>query len=331
MATLGNSPASLTMLRVEARKSFSFGVYLSDPVGRPVDLTDCRLRIVAKPSPVTVEADNLLDADADAHIEEPTHGYARFELQAATLDFPPGEYPYAIVLYTPEGYSSVIVKGVLQLEQNTDWEAVVDDYPAAQPSQRIDVMLRESNTISVYIGSQLPPGMNYVRGETLEAIEAFDPSSVALVPVGGASGYVLTKTTADDYQMQWRPVGNGAFALDASGQPENHIPTAQGDGTWSWAPAGINAAGVAEGWAPVANGDGTWDWAEVDTAPSDWEAEPGESGAILNKPDLGTIAARDEDDFVESGTLVSELPGIHFRTTVPTTGEDGHLYFVYTE
>jgi hypothetical protein len=334
MAYLGNTPGQATILRVEARKSFSLGLWVKDSRGRAIDLSGSTLTIVAKTKPIDVTSDttNLLAADAVAIIATPTLGYARFDIQAATLNQVPGEYDYAIVLRTPEGYSSVIVKGILDIQQNTEYASVGTSYPSANPPQSLSVLLQGSSSISVFIGGQLPPGMNYVRDEVMQAIEDFDPDAIALVPVGGVGGYVLTKTTGDDYSMAWLPVGNGAFALDATGQPAGYVPAAVGDDTWIWAAVGIDATGVTAGYAPVANGDGTWGWAAVapEVATPDWTATIAQPGYIANKPSLGTAAAAAATDFMNATTLVAEMPGIHFQTTIPLTGTDLHLYFVYS-
>lgn len=329
---IGNVLPSNTVLRLEARKSFVLGLHIYDPRGRTVDLTGCELTIVAKPLPINDDSDasNFLDADKLANIPTPTLGYALFNIQAATLDVTPGEYPFAIVLKTANGYSGIIVKGQLIVEQNVEYSSVLFEFDHQEPNQSIDVHLRNNNTIQVFVGGQLPPGMNYVRDDVMQAIETFDPLDVAYVPDGGAPGYVLTKLNGDDYAMEWRPVGNGAFSLDATGQPAGRMPVAQGDGTWTWDEAGIDATGVVDGWVPVAQGDGTWAWQLLDTAPPDWTAAPGAPGAILHKPTLGTIAEDDKGEYYASTVLVSAMTGWHFQTTVPVSGTNGHIYAVYT-
>lgn len=303
---LGNSPTQHTLLRLEARKSFSLGVVLYDPDGRPVDLTDCQLRLVA----AGPEGANLFAGDDEAIVDEPTDGYARFEVQASTLDHPAGEYPYVLVLVA-SGYSSVLVKGTVVIEDNPEHDSVGETFDTVQPAQQLTAVLAGRNVIKVFVGGQLPPGYHYVRTATAEAIETFDPDSVAMLPKGGAPGYVMTKTGGGDYEAAWLPVGNGAFALDATGQPAGHAPVAQGDGTWDWAETGINV-GPADA-VPVSNGS-TLDWvdrSEVAPAPS-WHD-------IQDAPSL---------DFIPNTTLVTEMPGVHFVTTVPVSGIDGHLYFV---
>lgn len=331
MSYLGNTPGQSTVIVVEARKSFALALWLKDPHGKPVNLAGCSLTIVAKREPVgPTDATNILATNATANIPVPVAGYAIFNIQAASLDQAPGEYPYAIVLKTPDGYTSVIVKGVLDIQQNTEWASAGISYSSANPPQSLEATMRQNNSIDVYIGSQLPPGMSYVREDVVEAIETFDPDAIAYVPEGGTIGYVLTKTSSNDYEMDWRPRENGPFGLDATGQPANYVPAALGDGTWDWAAVGIDATGIAPGRAPVSNGDGTWSWANVTVPKPDWNATPGTAAEILNKPSLGTAAAKNVEEFMDADTLVSAMPGVHFVTSVPVSGTDGHLYFVYT-
>lgn len=332
---LGNTPGQTTVLRLEARKSFVLGVLICDPRARPVDLTGCTLTIVAKRAPVTGpdEETNLFAADAVAEVENPEDGYARFSIQASSLDVEPGEYPYAIVLRTAEGYSSVIVKGVLDVQQNTEFDSVGFPFTGVNAPQTLSVLLSDRNIVRVTIGGQLPPGMNYVSDSVVKALEDFDPDSIAYVPPGGLAGYVLTKVSGGDYAMAWRPKENGDGGLDATGVAAGAVPTAVGDDTWDWAHVGIDATGVPEGWAPVADGVGGWNWAQVaiEIPQPNWAEEDTESRAFIqNKPELGTAAAADTDDFVPAGTLLLQMPGVHIRSSVPTTGEDGHLYLVYT-
>lgn len=333
MAYLGNSPAQLTVLRLEVRKSFTLGVHVRDPRGRPVDLTGCSLRIVAKVpgSSLTDDSDNLLLADEDAVLVNAARGYARFDIQAATLDHAPREYPFAIVLVTADGYSSVLVKGVLDLQDNTEFASTGSMFSDLDPVQTLDVVLRERNVLVVRVGGQLPPGMNYVRDDVLAALEAFDPESVAYVPAGGAAGTVLTKITGSDYAMAWRPVGNGAGGLDATGAPNGYVPTSQGDDTWDWAPSVLDASELPAGQVPTSDGSGNWSWADVEHPSPDWEAEEEEPGFILNKPTLGTAAAADASDFYASDTLVLDMQGIHVVTELPASLEEGHLYILVEE
>lgn len=332
MAYIGNTPEAATIIRVEARKSFALGVHVTDEKGKQADLSGCTLTIVAKKRPIDTSGDasNMLGPDAQA-VVTPQKGYAQFNIQASTLNQKPGEYEYAIVLQTLDGYSSVIVKGLLVIEQNTEVASIDSQYHLVQPPQNLTVQLRRQNSINVFVGGQLPPGMNYVRDDVIAAIESFDPDSVAYVPGGGDAGYVLTKTGSGDYTMAWLPVGNGAFALDATGRAAGEVPVALGDDTWIWGAVGIDASGVTAGWAPVANGDGTWSWAKVSQTKPSWNALPGSDAEILDKPDLNSMAFQDAEAYLLKTALLSSMDTVHVVSTVPTTGTDGHLYFVYQE
>jgi hypothetical protein len=331
MAYLGNSPAANTVIVVEARKSFALALWLKDPHGKPVNLAECELTIVAKPEPIDDNSDvtNFLAASAYANVPLPTDGYAIFNLQASSLNQDPGEYPFSIVLKDRDGYTTVLVKGILDIRQNTEWNAVNSQYPSVNPPQSLFVETQQRNVVNVYIGGNLPPGMNWVRDDQVQAITEFDPDSVAYVPEGGTIGYVLTKIGTADFEMDWRPRENGPFGLDATGQPKNYVPAALGDGTWTWKAVGIDATGVTAGFAPVADGAGGWAWGSVSVPKPDWNVPAGSPAEILNKPMLGTAAAKNQTDFIAANTLVSAMPGVHFQATIPSSGIDGHLYFVY--
>src|SRR5690606_32903632 len=111
------------------RKSFTLGVFITDPYGRYVDLTDCSLNIVAKREPYSTSDDsgNLFYDNPAATIEYPQDGYGRFDIQASQLDHPPGEYPFVIVLRA-RGYSSVIVKGVIEILANPEYTSADEDF-----------------------------------------------------------------------------------------------------------------------------------------------------------------------------------------------------------
>lgn len=330
---LGNTPRQRTDLRLEARKSFALGIWVKDSKGRAVDLSGSTLTIVSKRAPFDVTSDdtNILINDTLANIQVPSAGYGVFTLQAASLDVAAGEYPYVIVLTTDEGYTSVLVKGSLLIEANPEYASVAQDYSGEMPTQSITAMMLSQNEVSVIIDAQLPPGMNYVRDDLLELLEEIAVDSIALVPEGGHTGYVLTKTTATDFDMQWRPQGNGAFALDATAQPSGHVPVAVGDGTWTWDVVGVDATDVPEGYAPLADGANGWAWGPVavDIPTPDWNADPETPGEILNKPALGTAAAHDEEDFLAADVLFINISGVHVVTSVPVSFTDDHLYFVY--
>lgn len=322
MTHLGNSPAQHTVLRLEARKSFALGVFLADPNGRPVDLSGSTLTLVSKLPGDTSTDDysNIFGFDAVAHVEDPEFGFARFRVQAATLDIPAGEYPFAIVLLSEMGYSSVLVKGTMEMVDNPEYYSAQYSYSEAQPSQTLNLLLENRSVLRVTVGHAPPPGMGYVRDSVVELLESFDPDDIAMLPRGGAPGTVMTKTGSQDYEVAWRPVGNGPNALDAAGQPAGYAPVALGDGTWDWA-AALSVTDSEPNSVPVSDGDGNYSWtpAEEIAPQTDWSLPASSPGGIRNKPSL---------NFMPSTTLVSNMPGVHIVDTPPTSGQNGHLYFV---
>src|SRR5690606_15684664 len=109
------------------------------------------------PSDVVDDSGNLITSST-ATLISPEIGLARFELQASELDHDPGEYAFTIVL-SEGGYSSVIVQGVIQLEQNTEFTSINETFsPGTVASTALQVVLRERTAITVRTGPTLPPG-----------------------------------------------------------------------------------------------------------------------------------------------------------------------------
>lgn len=178
MAYLGNSPGKETILRLEARKSFSFALAVKDTHGRAVDLTGSTLRIIMKQLPLdsadTDDGDNLI-ADPDATKTAAALGLARFDIQAADLNWPIGEYPFAIVLTDADGFSVVLVKGLIDLQQNTEFNSLASLFSSATPTQQLEVLLRGTTVVDVIVGTALQPAApSYSRS--------------LQVPVGGVDG-----------------------------------------------------------------------------------------------------------------------------------------------
>ena len=324
MAYVGNSPQANTILRVEARKSFALSLWFQDTNRRPADLNGCTVRLVVKKMPLdpadTTDADNLIDSSV-AEFVAPELGYCRFDVQAVELDIAPGEYPYAIVLLTPQGYSAVVVKGSLDVVQNTEVASIGQTYTDIVGStSALEIHMRTLASIDVICGPLVPPGFTWMSDADKEKIDGLSLAG-NLLPDGGLVNQMLAKATGADYDFKWVNPQSFDGTLDAAGQPANY--------------------------APVANGDGTWDWAEV-SGVVDWNATPGTPGSIENKPDFGTAALEDstafaaadhthDGDVIVSGEVneahlprVIELRGIESGTADPTGGVAGDLYLKFT-
>lgn len=194
---LTNSPPRNTILRLEARKSFSFVVKFDDDHCAPVDLTDCTVSM----DWVTTLIRNPQPSDFKrvlAEIDDPPSGECRFDLQAADLDLKPGSYPYTLTLLTDSGYSLVFDKGELDIQSNTESNALTSTYPDGDPTIAIDVTLKGQNVVCVTLSSALPPNTVILNESQIAKLQA--------IPPGGATGQALVKRTDVDYQTEWKTI-----------------------------------------------------------------------------------------------------------------------------
>ena len=322
MVYIGNTPGRTTVIQLEARKSFSLGLWFMDQGGRPADLTSSGVRLVAKASPIDVtdtdDSDNLI-VNSTATIVDAAQGYCTFDLQASELDLEPTEYPYAIVLTTPTGYTSTVLKGVIDIQQNPDFTSMGSNYlpPEELPSQTLEVVLRGISLIDVRLGHVPPPGFHWLSAADQDKLDQI-AMAAAVMPAGGVPGQVIGKVSETNYDYRW-------VTLQAY------------DGT-------LSAEGIPAGRAPVSDGANSWTWGEVSPT-VDWSLPEGAPGSVLNKPTLGTAAGQNSTSFapashehdaedVTSGVFVaarvprvSEHRGFSSGSAEPTGGSDGDIYF----
>ena len=361
MAYLGNSPSKgNTVLRVEARKSFSFGIWLKDFKKKPLDITDCSISLVVKTRPYdtsdTADEDNLLTNSA-AEILEPEVGYARINLQASDLDLATGEYPFALVLHTPEGYSAVIAKGVLEVLDNPEFASVGLTYEGGDPSSSLEIHLRELTSLSVHVGGMLPPNASFFSSQAAQQLDelvervlmhppfgsaayesasSFAPAS-AVLPPGGFANRVLGKASSADYDVTWLNIGTGGGGggegLDAEGIPAGHVPTATGADLWEWEAPTVNADDITDGSTKVIMTvdernklAGIEEGAE-ENVQADWDATSGPA-QILNQPTLGTAAEENVEAFAPAAHTHSffDLENVTSGTGEPSGGSAGDIY-----
>lgn len=160
MSYVTNSPADQVVLRLQARKSFALGLWIQDQNGNPLNISGTTIRLVIRknvPAGTTNDSGNLIQSSLATLVDAPA-GYAKFNLQAAELDEVPGEYLFSIVL-SFEGYSSVIVGGLVEIEQNTEFTSITESYsPGAEMATALAVLLRGNTAITVRTGPSLAPG-----------------------------------------------------------------------------------------------------------------------------------------------------------------------------
>lgn len=286
MAYTGNTPSNLAMLRLEARKSFSFSLLLQEPNDAPIDITGCSFEFVMKGTPLAStgdsDEDNLV-VNSTAEIVDPLLGSARFNLQASDLASKPQEYPFAIVMHTPEGYSAVIVKGVVDLLENTEYASVNTTYDEVQPDQGVTVTMAGMAVLEVTIGGMLPPGMNYMSDQekadlaqlvedwlgvelgtaAFKNVDFFAPAAAG-VPEAGIKKYVLTKTGNGDYQMTWLPAPDtGGTNVDVVEHADWVTLIIGGSSSVDDGGGDLDATDIPQGFVPTASGIDSWGWAAI--------------------------------------------------------------------
>jgi hypothetical protein len=367
MSYLSTSPEAQTVIRLEARKSFSLALWIMDFMGHALDITDCQLRMVVRKNFVASDpgdAANLI-ISSDAFLSAPEKGYARFDIQASELDHPAGEYQYAVVLVA-SGYSAVILEGVIDLAANTEFSSVDDSFTAGvNPVSQLEIKLREQHAVKVYAGQALAPGTFsfttadkqhlddlWVQGWTALANKpvfgtaAFVNVSDIAMPAGGSPGSALLKSSGADYDTHWAQVATGGTGLTATGQPAGAVPTASGVNTWDWiipvpAVQTVNGAGG----IVVLDSDDIDDTGKTHKFATAAEkaklaffsATPAYSD-LAGLPTLGTIASHAVGEFLGSATMISNtiipkvtaLRGTSRGTAAPSGGVDGDQYRQYT-
>lgn len=159
MSVISNASTTQTVtLKAFQRTSFSFYVKFFDERRRAWDITDADFRLVIQNAAYPY---NNVVVNYPA-TQEDSKGFIRFDLQTYELDLDPGEYPYSIVMVSPKGYSSVVVKGVFQIIPNPDAYAILDEYVEGEPVEGVEVFFRGQNIVTVRVAPMLPPNMNFL-------------------------------------------------------------------------------------------------------------------------------------------------------------------------
>ena len=151
MARLTNTPQQQLQFDLERRKSYSFRCVLLNADRSPLDLTNCKLRFVMKAREYDEDLYDTTNVivNHQARILSPEFGEATFAFQAAELDVAPGAYNYAIVLWTKDGYSVVVVKGIVNLHANTDSASVTKRYTTNSADAALELTLRGNNVVNI--------------------------------------------------------------------------------------------------------------------------------------------------------------------------------------
>ena len=151
MARLTNTPQQQLQFDLERRKSYSFRCVLLNADRSPLDLTNCKLRFVMKAREYDEDLFDTTNVivNHEARILSPEFGEATFAFQAAELDVAPGAYNYAIVLWTKDGYSVVVVKGIVNLHANTDSASMTKRYTTNSADAALELTLRGNDVVNI--------------------------------------------------------------------------------------------------------------------------------------------------------------------------------------
>lgn len=173
MAKLSNSPKQALNFDLERRKSFTFRVRLKYSDGSLVNLTGCTLRFVMKEQGTDEDHFDLnnLIVNSEATIGAPHTGEGVFAFQAAELDGDPGEYGYSIVLWSPDNFSTVLAKGVVNLLDNSESHSMHRLYSATAPTSALELTLRGGDVVEVEVVSLPGSGaVSSVAGRTGDVV-----------------------------------------------------------------------------------------------------------------------------------------------------------------
>ena len=206
MATLSNTPRQALHLTLERRKSYSFIVQVLNADNSALNLAGCSLRLTVKRS--EWDTDNFdttaMVQNKEALITDVASGQGVFYLQAAELDWDPGEYYHTITLTTEAGFSVVIAKGLFTLLANTDSLAMHDSYTGGTATTAAEIQLRGQDTVRI-VASTLTQSLmtnNIIHGtgrpDQSSTLDAITLSRVTSATVGQ---FFLSKD--GNYQGLW--------------------------------------------------------------------------------------------------------------------------------
>ena len=152
MVQLRTSPSTHSVLTLEARKSCSFGLNVVSESGIGRDLTDATsLSLTVAPRVRAVGSAPILNVAATGLTAD---GWASFALQASQLNFPVGSYDFTITMIS-HGYSMVLLKGTLELVENTELASTSSIYTMPTSTTALKAVLRGATVVKVVL-SDLP-------------------------------------------------------------------------------------------------------------------------------------------------------------------------------
>ena len=152
MVQLRTSPSTHSVLTLEARKSCSFGLNVVSESGVGRDLTDATsLSLPVAPRVRSASAEPILNIAATGLTAD---GWASFALQASQLNLAVGSYDFTITMIS-QGYSIVLLKGTLELVENTERASTSSIYTMPTSTTALKAVLRGATVVKVVL-SDIP-------------------------------------------------------------------------------------------------------------------------------------------------------------------------------
>jgi hypothetical protein len=143
--SLGNTPRRETNIAVEANKSYAFGIHLKDVENRPIDITDCVIRLVATQG---AQGGGLEVLDMVAVHVTDVAGFVQFQFQAEDLALDPGTYSYDVTFLPPSGYSTPLLKGNIEVGVNADLDSS-NVYNSVNVGSDVTAIMRENDLVEI--------------------------------------------------------------------------------------------------------------------------------------------------------------------------------------
>lgn len=198
MQTLTNSPQEASVIEAEARKSFSFAIWLKDQNGNPTDITGTSTTFTVGTIDRYGVSTVLFSKTAD--IQAPTLGYETVHVQASDLNLKPGVYQFTTTLRI-QGYSVVLLKGDFKVLQNTEFASVDEHYVVNNPAQNLEITLRDKLNVHIKLGSVLPPNMTIPTDASDAGVAAYINNQSSLT-FQALNGLFVTEVELDEH-TEW--------------------------------------------------------------------------------------------------------------------------------
>lgn len=305
MATLSNSPGETTTLRLEARKSFALGLRFYDLLDRTINITGDTLTLtVSKIRPRTSQIGDVVITKV-ADLYDSGEGKAVFNLQADELDLTAAEYYFDITM-VHEDYSAVVLKGVVEIVDNTNF-TIGTDYTSQDPAVELDVKLG-TNVIHIHgpvipPGPEGPPGPRGLRGLPGARVAPTDTVMSSYMAEDTTQTAQATDDRIDHRVSKGLPEGTAPLDVDARVPQEN-------------LPEHLSPSALTASFGPLVF-LGSWDASANDPALSD---DTGTTSTFYEVSAAGVVNLGSGDITFNAGDFVSYDGEVWTRTanTTPT-------------